>query len=126
MSIIIILLILISILFWPWIKRWIAQLIARRTEDMIRKMAGMPSRKEEEKMQRNKKKSQNNPYYSQHKPQNSQTPHQAMQQYAEDIEFTEFKNFSSSTVIDEDPYKTQTWNETQITDVEFTEIKTKN
>jgi len=49
MGVFLIILLLLLIL-WPWISpyvtRWIRMFMARRAEDMMRRMMGMPSRKE--------------------------------------------------------------------------------
>ena len=52
MGTIFLILIIVCILFWPWISKWLRGYLARRSEDALRKMMGMPTRKEEEKIRK--------------------------------------------------------------------------
>lgn len=122
-------LILIFIL-WPLMRepvsRWFSGFMARRTEDMMRRMMGMPSRKEEK---RQNKKRKERASASQKKTGRDSgkalKPHPAemMKSVAEDVVFTEIKEFESRTIIESDGENTRIVVEEQITDVEYTEIK---
>lgn len=122
-------LILIFIL-WPLMRepasRWFSGFMARRTEDMMRRMMGMPSRKEEKRQ--NKKRKERTSASQKKTGRNSgkaSKPHPAemMKSVAEDVVFTEIKEFESRTIIESDGENTRIVVEEQITDVEYTEIK---
>lgn len=123
--------ILLIILFWPWISRWIQRYMARRAEDMVRRMAGMPSRKEEERRRKQQQKeyqrrqTQEESFHRQYRytPQDTDGV-KSMQEYAEDVEFTEIKEYSENTVFEQDDKEhTRIYRESQVSDVEFTETK---
>ncbi len=99
-----------------------------RAEDFVRSQVGAPSRKEEKRARRNEEKRTKYRYSStRHRPSHIPFP----KEYAEDVEFTEYKEFSQ-TVITGTPGKTKfkqssfsktTVIESQIEDVEFIELK---
>lgn len=134
---IIILLILIVVLplLWPrispYISRWIQQFMARRAEDMMRRMAGMPSRKEEKRRARERERQeqrQEQRYDGRRRnAAATQDLHRSMQAYAEDVEFVEIKEFRE-TVISEETADSRNGRrrvvtESQVTDAEYTIIK---
>lgn len=118
-------------MLWPLIWRGISALLrrfmARRAEDMMRRMMGMPSRKEEKRRKRGAK--THNQYssrvYSEPAGQSyrSDDPARMMKKVAEDVEFTEIREFESKTTVDFDPKTNKLVVEEQVSDVEFTEIK---
>ena len=108
------------------VSRWFSGFMARRTEDMMRRMMGMPSRKEEKRQ--NKKRKERASASQKKTGRNSgkaPKPHPAemMKSVAEDVVFTEIKEFESRTIIENDGENTRIVVEEQITDVEYTEIK---
>lgn len=117
------LLILILIfLLWPLIMRWMQGFMARRAEDMLRRMAGAPSRKEEQKY---RKKTENEkrgrPYSSDRR----RHPAKIMNEVAEDVEYTEIVEYSETTIeVGTGPERHQRiYRESQVEDVKYTEIK---
>ncbi len=105
--------------------------MARRAEDMVRRMAGMPSRKEEQRRRKqNEKENRRNQtagnggrrhrsYY-----QKEEDGIKSMKEYAEDVEYTEIKEYSESTILEQNETgQTHIYNESQVSDVEFIETK---
>lgn len=124
--------ILLAIAFWPWISKWLRIFMARRAEDMMRRMAGMPSRKEEQRRRKQRQRQQQQRRQSAYphdraRRDNSQDPEEglrSMQEYAEDVEFTEIKEYSETTIRQEGGNgNTRIYHESQVSDVEFTETK---
>ena len=93
MGTIFLILIIFCILFWPWISRWLRGFLARRSEDAIRRMMGMPSRKEEEKMRRKRDEGyrQSQSYREEDNLSRGEKIVRDMQEYAEDVDFIEIK-----------------------------------
>lgn len=139
---ILLVIIFLLIVMRPMLQRWLGPALQRwmfgKMEDRMRRMAGMPTRKEERKARKQaqkrekkgaegfrraaegKRTSASSTSYGGH-PSDLQT-------YAEDVEFTEIKTFSADIKIgttDTDSKET-TGIEQQIEDVEFTEIKIKS
>ena len=102
--------------------------MARRAEDMVRKMAGMPSRKEEE---RQRKQQRDNSYSRtglrcRQYASNEEDCIRSMQEYAEDVEFTETKEYSESEILEnESRSERRVYREEQVSDAEYIEIKEK-
>lgn len=118
-------------LCWPAISRWLQRMMLRRTEDMIRRMTGMPSRKEEERSRRNRQKESGKNARARRGRADSrqsghmdESAHQAMRSYAEDVEFTEVREFSQTTISENETSSEGYRYESQVSDAEFTEIKT--
>lgn len=120
-------------IFWPQITRWIHRLMVRRAEDMVRKMAGMPSRKEEERRRKQQEKQQRASGSHRNHSRGSRSGGHAgnpeevvrnMQQYAEDVEFVETKKYSETEISEEDSKGNRhIYRESQVSDVEYIEIK---
>lgn len=129
MGIVLVLLFVIICLLWPWIARWIRGYMARRAEDMIRRMAGMPSRKEEERMRRRREREEESGYsadrgYSRSRRGPQEDGVRCMREYAEDVEFTEIREFSASGIIgEEENASRREFNESQVSDAEYTEVR---
>lgn len=126
-------LLLIIFLCWPWISKWLggwfSKFMARRTEDMMRRMMGMPPLKEEERRRRKAQKEASASSHSSRRRHRPATEDAAgmMKSVAEDVEFTEIHEFESTTITENDP-RTGTrrvYREEQVTDAEFVEIKDK-
>ncbi len=131
-----IILILIPLLLWllrPLIGRWIRRTIERKAEDMLRRAAGMPPR---DKKQRSKdasaeddssydtgyRTSAHHAGYGYERYDGRKIP----REYAEDVEFTEYRDYSSDTKIrTSDTGEQSIVIEKQVTDVQWEEIKDK-
>lgn len=133
---------LVVFIFWPWISRWVGRwfrsYMTRRAEDMVRRAMGMPSRKEEERAARASNGSDrtqsahtgsphrrhaSKPGSRYHRP--SRTDAAALlKSVAVDVEYTEIKEFDSTTIIDDDGRgNPRVYDEEQVSDVEFMEIR---
>ncbi|ROS85768.1 hypothetical protein EEL52_02640 [Muribaculaceae bacterium Isolate-113 (HZI)] len=106
--------------------------MARRAEDMVRKMAGMPSRKEEERRRKQQQRQQRDNSYSRtgrrgrQYASNEEDSIRSMQEYAEDVEFTETKEYSESEILEnESRSERRVYREEQVSDAEYIEIKEK-
>ncbi len=129
MGVALIIIILIC-LFWPVIMRYLQRFMANRAEDMVRRMAGMPSRKEEKRRRKEaQKRNASNGAASSYSRSTEEAVDgvKAMREYAEDVTFTEIKEYSSETIIGEDPTgkERRIYREEQVSDVEYVEIKVK-
>lgn len=120
---VIIIITVVIVLCWPRIMRWIQGFMARRAEDMVRRMAGMPSRGEEKRAEkRNAEKKR-----KQRKAEESEREHKQamsnMRTVAEDVEYTEVREFESRTTYTESADGKRVVVEEQVSDAEYTEIK---
>ena len=97
---------------WPYISRWLKRKALQKAEDYLRSRLGVPP---------NASRSHNpkNPFGTQ-----TSKQHEPLipKEYAEDVEFVETKEFSRH---EETGHKraTEKYNETQVSDAEWTEIK---
>lgn len=110
--------------------RYLQRFMAHRAEDMVRRMAGMPSRKEEKRRRKEEQKRNASTGGGSARARTSADEAEgvrAMREYAEDVTFTEIKEYSSETIIGEDASgKTRRiYREEQVSDVEYVEIKVK-
>lgn len=114
-------------LLWPriraFITRWALSRIQKRAFRYMRDAAGMPP--EDEKPRQKKRRSS---HRSSDRPRPNAPAHPGPiipKEYAVDAEFVEIHEYSSSTVIGEDPRTGQTreWHESQVTDAEWVEIR---
>lgn len=135
---IILVLIIIWMFFGEQIKRWGQRRMMEKVEDVFRAQMGMPSakderkrRREQEKAQRRGQRTSGKQTYSTRNPnrKSSQSAGDTIipREYAEDVEFVEYKEFSqtTTTITEETPTgkKTKTITESQVSDVEYVEIK---
>lgn len=129
MGIFLIILILLFVM-WPVIVRWLRPIImrymARKMEDQIRRAAGMPPRddrrssrkKQQERQQHSTRRRSSSSYYR------GQRQHIIPPEYAEDVEFTEIKDYSKSEEIAPENRKTASYRqESQVSDAVWEEIK---
>lgn len=143
MTVVIVLVIfaIVWLLFGQQIKRWLAGFMARRTEDYIRKATGMPPRpgsREARRQQREEQKAQNqrssqgaSSYYDGRSSRSRRSTRSygneplIPKEYAEDVEFTETISYSETTigVAASDGRNTTVYHESQVSDVEWEEIK---
>lgn len=115
--------ILIWLLFGNRIKEWLRNLMYRKMEDAIRAQMGMPSRKEEKRRQRAAAGAARNDSAGRPGSRRRRRPGESIipEEYAEDVEFTEYKDFSAT----ERKYGSSDYRvEEQVEDVEYTEIRT--
>lgn len=122
----IIAIILIVFLLWPQITRWITRLMMRSWEKKLRKMAGQfggaaPPPNEGKRPDGRRRKGNNPPPGSRQK----HHPARMMKEVAEDVQFTEVREYSQTTIHTESDGTSTTYSETQVEDVKFTEIKDK-
>ena len=132
LAIILIIFIALYLLREP-ISRWLSGFMARRAEDTMRRMMGMPSRKEE---RRKAKRQSAGDGFSRtrtgsagnarrrHRPPTADAA-TILKSVAEDVEFTEIREFESTTIADERKGEQRIYREEQVTDAEFIEIKDK-
>lgn len=124
---IIILILLFFYFVWPTISRWLKRKAMERAEDYLRQSMGMPPR------DKKGTKSQSRDSYQQTKSSGRQRRNPfgsdkytdqpiIPKEYAEDVEYIETKEFTSTTSTDQGK-KIETYHESQISDVEWTEIK---
>ena len=123
-------LILVVIFFWivwPWISKWLKRKAMEKAEDYMRVQMGMPPRDKKNRKSQQKSQTQRE-YYSQTG--NSQYTSRGYRkgpiipkEYAEDVEFTETKDFSSTESINKGKGKVETYHESQVSDAEWTEVK---
>lgn len=132
-TVIFLIILLIIFICWPWISKWFSKFMARRAENLIRRMMGMPTRKEEERARKNEERAQRKQKSgSSRRNRRDEGNHYArsqaadlMKSVAEDAEFVEIKEYSSTTVFEQDKMGKQTriYREEQVTDAEYTEIR---
>lgn len=135
---VVLIILLIIFVAWPWISKWLGQLfrwyMARKTEDMMRRMMGMPSRKEEkaraqsrrkeeEAQSRNRRKTSSRHRYHRPPRQDAAT---LLRSVAEDVEYTEVREFESTHIAADRGTEHLEYDEEQVSDAEFTEIKKKS
>lgn len=132
---------IIWLFFGRQIRIWFAGFMARRTEDYIRKTAGLPPRpgsKEDRRRRRQEKKktgsasnaragayntSQNYGQKRHYDAGNNHTP-LIPKEYAEDVEFVETISYSQTTIgVNDSDRKRTVYHESQVSDVEWEEIK---
>lgn len=112
---------------WPAISRWLQRKAMEKAEDYMRASMGMPPR---EKKRRGRKKNDTREDYSSGgafytRSRGAQKPHEPLipKEYAEDIEFVEIKEFRATEIRQEKSHRFETYHESQISDVEWIEIK---
>ena len=124
---IIILIVVFFWLIWPVISRWLKRKAMEKAEDYMRSQMGMPPRDRKNKRQGSAKEnsSQENYYYQRQrrKPYSNENEPLIPKEYAEDVEFKETKDYSETTTNHHSTKKIETYNESQISDAEWTEVK---
>ncbi len=137
MKLLTLIIILIPLLLWllrPLIGRWIRRTIERKAEDMLRRAAGMPPRDKKQRSNNTSaeddssydsggyRSSSRHAGYGYKKYDSPKIP----REYAEDVEFTEYRDYSSDTKIrTSDNGEQSIVIEKQVTDVQWEEIKDK-
>ena len=127
---IIVLIVIFFWLIWPAISRWLKRKAMEKAEDYMRSSMGMPPRdKKRKKSQGDQAESSQYSYDNGRQRRNpfGQRRHVnepiIPKEYAEDVEFTEMKDYSGKDIKIESPEKSETFHESQISDAEWTEIK---
>lgn len=110
--------ILVIVIFWPWISAWLRGFIARRAEDMLRRMAGMPPRKGGRNMHDRRGTDYAKEY--EHRREREEAIRD-MKAYAEDAEYVETKEFTPSEKQKDQSKHLDS--ESQVSDAEYTLIK---
>lgn len=136
--------ILVTIAFWlifsPYIKPWLRRRAERKLTDYLRSQMGMPTEKEMRKAQKEAEKREQrqnvkNGFWSRPRGATQQSSQHAPKEiipreYAVDVEFTEVRQFSQTTIAaDAASAKAKGRKvvvESQVSDVEYTEIKIKD
>ena len=112
------------------ISRWLKRKAMERAEDYMRQSMGMPPR--DKKKKRNSQSGNTNSqggYYYQRERRNTYGRDRygneplIPKEYAEDVEFTETKDYSSSESENKGGEKLETYHESQVSDAEWTEVK---
>ncbi|MDE7108528.1 MAG: hypothetical protein K2O49_00980 [Muribaculaceae bacterium] len=134
--IIIVIIILVWLIFGARIRAWLTRrinnFIANRTEDFIRKAAGMPPRDKSESKRRKTERTgdERTRRSSQRRRGRSRDEYYSRgpiipKEYAEDVEFVEIKEFSQTDIEARfNDKETVEYHESQVSDVEWVEIKT--
>lgn len=107
--------------FFPLVMRWLQRFMQRRAEDILRRAVGMPPR------DKNRRNSRSKSTYSRKRQSHSSSDEPIIpREYAEDVEFTETKDFSSGAKLHDGTdirKETEVNQEKQISDVEWEEIR---
>lgn len=128
--------IIIWILFGQYIKRWAQRRVMEKMEDAFRAQMGMPSGKEERKRRRRAEKDAQRggerrtgrktqwTHHEGNSQRGADSALQRLKEYAEDVEYVEYKEYSSTTVIaeetDDSGKRRKVIIEEQVTDAEYT------
>ena len=134
--IIIVIIILVWLIFGARIRAWLTRrinnFIANRTEDFIRKAAGMPPRDKSESKRRKTERTgdERTRRSSQRRRGRSRDDYYSQgpiipKEYAEDVDFVEIKEFYQTDIEARfNDKETVEYHESQVSDVEWVEIKT--
>ncbi|MDE5875929.1 MAG: hypothetical protein K2H47_00255 [Muribaculaceae bacterium] len=145
-TILLIILILVALwllrpIIWRLVQPMVQRYVARKTEDFIRRAAGMPPRPKQERRQ--KKEASDSTaethdtrgewFYDTGERRRRQQQRRRSgreplipKEYAVDVEFVEIRDYSSATVIGEDNSgRQQIYHESQVSDAEYVMIKPK-
>lgn len=124
---ILLLIVIFFCLIWPVIARWLKKKAMERMEDYVRSSMGMPPRdKKKRATGRNQEEYQQGFYQRKRRNPFSQKSDEPLipKEYAEDVEFTETIDYSSTEYRHSADGNIKHYHESQISDAEWTEIKT--
>ena len=138
MKLLTLIIILIPLALWllrPLIRKWIYRTLERKAEDMLRRAAGMPPRGKKQRSN-NAAEEDDGSYRAGSSSSSYHTGYGygyerhdgpiIPREYAEDVEFTEYRDYSSDTKIrTSDTGEQSIVIEKQVTDVQWEEIKDK-
>lgn len=124
-------LILVVVFFWivwPYISRWLKRKAMERAEDYMRRSMGMPPRDKKSRRKSSQQESSERSYYGRERrnpfgPEKYGNEPIIPKEYAEDVEFTETKDYSESRVDKEEKNGREYYHESQISDAEYIELK---
>lgn len=117
MGLILILLIILTVLLWPYITRWLQRFMLRRVESYFRKAAGMPPPPRQGRHTRSRRTADAGTRRL------SASGSIIPKEYAEDVDYVEVKVFQETKIrVEEKPGHTE-YHESQVTDVEWEEVK---
>lgn len=129
MTFLIVILIILAVLWLarPWLQRKLQEMAMRRMENMMRNAMGMPPRdKQQKRTGRKSSADSGEAFYRRNNRRQAPADNDPIipKEYAEDVEFTEYRSYSSDTVIAEDAADDSRIKiEEQVSDVEWEEIK---
>lgn len=118
-------------IIWPVIARWLKRKAMERAEDYMRSSMGMPPRDKKKKSSDSyKNQSSQDSFYRERYKKRYGSDYKGNEpiipkEYAEDVEYTETIDYSSTRISSHSDGKTKTYHESQISDAEWIEIKTK-
>lgn len=136
MTFFVVLLVIVALwlIFSPVIKPWLRRRAERKLADFVRAQMGMPTEKEARKAQRQAQRSQKQPggkrgFWSRPSGADASSVYNAPselipREYAVDVEYVEIKQFSQTTIASDTATGDTFVAESQVSDVEYTEIKT--
>lgn len=109
---------IIIVLLWPVLMRWLRGYMARRAENYLRSRMGMPPRDDSRRRRRGGTSAKPE------RPENERRPAEPIipKDYAVDVEFTEVKDYSEADLLKSNPDGT-VYHESQVEDAVYTEIK---
>lgn len=113
---IIILIVIFFWLIWPLLSRWLKRKAMQKMENYIRASMGMPPNYNSRRKNKNKSEKSRQPHPSRPEP-------LIPKEYAEDVEYVETIDYSNEKTVRETANNIETYHESQISDVEWTEIK---
>ena len=112
---ILILIVVFFWLIWPMISRWLKRKAMERAEDYMRQSMGMPPRDKKKRARNEGSSTQNqDTYYYQRQRRNPFREDRSKEplipkEYAEDVEFTETKDYSTTETRNNSGGKTETY-----------------
>ncbi len=115
-------------LLWPRIRRpitrWALGRLQKRAFRFMRDAAGMPPEEDSGKTKKKREKGGRDRQRAQTRRYRRSGP-LIPKEYAVDVEYVEIHDYSSTTVIGEDPVtgRKEEWHESQVTDAEWVEIR---
>lgn len=109
---------IIIVLLWPVLMRWLRGYMARRAENYLRSRMGMPPRDDSRRRPRRGASAKPERPENEHRPTEPIIP----KDYAVDVEFTEVKDYSEADLLKSNPDGT-VYHESQVEDAVYTEIK---
>lgn len=121
--------IIVIMLFWPAIQRWLARQAARRAEDYLRRATGMPPRPDSREGQRRERHRQQQRRQQQRRREEQRQRREYandLQEVAEDVEFTETVQYSETRIAGEKPpVDVRSFNDSQVSDAKWSPLKDK-
>ncbi len=117
-------------LFGRQISAWFRTFMAHRAEDAVRRMMGMPSRKEERKARKRagrERQAADNVYNSGQSGRSYSHTNEPIipKEYAEDVEFVEIRDYSYTRTIRSDASGQTIYHESQVEEAQIIEITDK-